>query len=339
MRRARRTTTAPQPITMKFAKADPDGLRQAYEWMTVDRTTSLRLALDWYNANLTTLLRGDPLDADRQKSYDRGVKSAAIGDHTTFDGEREASWTMALRQFEKTWAAKNLPTVGEAMQASDIGSVPMRRVTDVKTVIEMLNSAYDKLVTFRITFRSEREFDGEQVLIPIAELTAMVPQTPLKSALGEAVTVAKVLSVALDPETNEKVMDGARFMVVLPEILAKVADWAVTGDLARKAVGKATVAKPTVTTAHKSGVAAKVRAARNNPKIKFRDSDVFRVPKPFVNGNGRTGKAGQAFDLLTDGITYRQYKAAVIKANPKNGGWYVLDTLRYAVAHGLATVA
>lgn len=338
MRRARRTQAAPKPIKMTVATLDPDGLRQAYEWMTVDRTASLRLALDWYGANLTTLLHGDPLDADRQKSYERGIKSAAIGSHTTFDGEREASWTMALRMYEKTWANKNLPSVMQATQAADMGSAPTRRVTDVKTVVDMLNGAYAGVVTFRMTFGSEREFDGEQILVPVAELAAMVPMTPLKSAMRELPTVAKMLSVVTD-DAGEKTLDGGKFMETLPTLLDKVSDWASHGDLAKKAVGRAHVASVPRAAKTANGTPRPVSAARNNPKIKFSDRQVISVPAPFVNGNGRAGKAGQAFDLLRNGMTFRQYRDAVVAANPKNGAWYVLDTLRWAVANGRASVA
>ncbi len=331
--RARRTTTAPKPIKMSVIKLDPDGLRQAYEWMTVDRTASLRLALDWYNTNLTTLLHGDPLDADRQKHYDRAVKSANIGEHTTFDGERQTSWTTALRLYEKTWPNKSLPTVGEATQAADLGSQPTRRVSDIRTVIDMLNGAFEKLVTFRMTFGSEREFDGEQILVPVTELAAMVPMTPLKSALREAPTVAKVLSVALDPVTNEKMLDGARFMETLPTLLDKVADWAATGDLARKAVGKAAVTRKSSTPR-----AARVPGAPRAPRSKANTAQIIKVVHGVITPSFR-GIRSKIADLLRSGQTVAEYQASVAANIPGKHTWDTKTVLEAYVAAGAVTLS
>ncbi len=341
MARRRRYTTAtvkaaPKPIKTAKPTVDPDGLRNAYEWMSVDRVAGFRLAFDWYATNLTALLFGDPLDEARQKHFDRAVKSKAQGDHTTFDGERDTAWTTSLKFYERVWAARSLPKVEDALAAVDMGTAAPRRVSDVKTVVEMLNGAFAGSATFRVTFGDEREAHGTEIAIPVADLTAMVPMTPLRSALRELPTVAKLLSIVTDAATGEQSLDGAAFMAALPTLADKVADWAATGDVAKKAVGKATVARPTATrTANASP--RPVSASRNSPKIKFANTNVIRVPKPIVHG--RTGKAGQAFNLLRDGITFAAYKAAVVAANPKNGNWYVLDTLRYAVAHGMATIA
>ncbi len=333
--RARRTATAPKPIKMKAPMLDVDGLRQAYEWMTVDRAASLRLALDWYNTNLTTLLYGDPLDTDRQRSYERAVKSANIGEHTTFDGERQTSWSTALRLYEKVWPGKGLPTVMEATQAADLGSQPTRRVNDIRTVINMLNAAYDKLVTFRMTFGSEREFDGEQILVPVAELAAMVPITPLKSALREAPTVAKVLSVALDPVTNEKVLDGARFMEMLPTLLDKVADWAAFGDLARKAVGKAPAVR---TPRNATPKAARVPGAPRTPRSKANTSQVIHLVPNVLKPSLRGIRAKIAV-LLRNGDTVAQYQAAVVAQIPGKHTWDAKTVLEAYVAAGAVTLS
>lgn len=325
---------APKPIKVSRPTVDPDGLRQAYEWLPVDRDAGYKLAFDWYATNLTALLYGDPLDEARQKHYDRALKSKAQGDHTTFDGERQTAWTTALKFYERTWEARSLPKIADALAAVDMGTAPSRRVADIQSVLNMLNGAYEGMATFRVTFGDERESHHTEIALPIADLAAMVPMTPLKSALRELPTVAKLLSIVTD-EDGTQTLDGGVFMTMLPTLLDKVSDWASFGDLAKKAVGKApAAAKPPKA----PGTARPASAARSSPKIKFSDSQVIRVPAPFVNGNGRAGKAGQAFDLMRDGMTFRQYRDAVVAANPKNGNWYVLDTLRWAVANGRATV-
>lgn len=333
-RRSRRTTAAPKPIKMTVNRLDPDGLRQAYEWMTVDRTASLRLALDWYNNNLTTLLHGDPLDADRQRAYDRAVKSANIGEHTTYEEERKTSWTTALRLYEKVWPGKSLPYVGEAVQAADMGSVPTRRVSDIKTVVDMLNSAYDKTVTFRMTFGNEREFDGEQILVPVTELAAMVPLTPLKSALREMPTVAKVLSVTLDTATGEKSLDGQRFMETLPTLADKIADWAAHGNLASKPIGKATVAR---STAPKAARTASAPSAPRAPRSKANMTQVIHLTSravPTMKGVKR-----QIAAQLRNGMTFSEYQAAVAANVPGKHTWDAKVVLEAYVATGAATLA
>ena len=310
MRRTRTRTDAPKPIKMTVNRLDPDGLRQAYEWMPVDRSASLKLALDWYGNNLTTLLHGDPLDADRQRAYDRAVKSANIGDHTTYDGERQTSWTTALRLYEKVWPGKRLPTVGEAVQAADMGSAPTRRVNDIRTVVDMLNSAYDKTASFRMTFGSEREFDGEQILVPVAELAAMVPSTPLKNALRELPTVAKVLSVATDPTTGEKSLDGQKFMEVLPTLMDKVADWASFGNLATKPVGKAPVVRAMPNAAPRTPRVTHVKQAGRDSRLPAPGSRISHVWK------GRTYEVYVGtVDFTYDGKTYKSLSAVACAIN------------------------
>jgi hypothetical protein len=330
--RTRASKASPKPIKMMAPAADPDGLRQAYEWMTVDRGAGLRLALDWYQTNLTSLLFGDPLDADRQRSYDRAVKSKAQGDHTTFDGERQTAWTTALRLFEKTWPARKLPTVMEATQATDMGSAPTRRVSDVRTVIDSLNTAYNGLATFRMTFGNERELDGSEVLVPVAELTAMVPMTPLKLALREAPTVAKILSVVVNEETGERVLDGGRFMIALPGVLDKVADWASHGNLATKAVGKVKAARSTAPRAAKSPGAP--RAPRNKALNNATIHLVANVVPPSMRGVKR-----QIAMLIRNGDTVAQYQAAVAANVPGKHTWDAKTVLEAYVAAGAATVA
>lgn len=327
--------TAPKPIKVVKPTVDPDGLKQAYEWLAVDRNAGFKLAFDWYGTNLTALLFGDPLDADRQKSYDRALKSKAQGDHTTFDGERQTAWTTALRFYEKVWASRDLPKVADALAAVDIGTTPSRRVSDVQTVIGMLNSAYDGLVTFRMTFGSEREADGNEVLLPVADIAAMVPLTPLKSALRELPTVAKLLSIVTDTETGEQSLDGGKFMSTLPTLLDKVADWGAHGNLASKAVGKA----PAVRTKRAASTSQKAPRTPGAARSKTNTAQVINFVPNVIRPSLR-GIRSKIADLLRTcgGNTVAQFQAAVATSIPGKHTWDAKTVLEAYVAAGAVTL-
>ena len=256
-----RNAAAPQPIINKAPKLDVMGLTTAYEWLAVDRTLGLRMATEWYAANTNALLYGAPLDAARQRDYDRAMKCAALGNNNTVTGERETAWTMGLKGYEKVWDAKALPKVTDAISAADNGTVS-KRIQAVKTVLDNVNGAFAPVgVRFAPSCGADRDFNEDTIWVPQAELEAMCAQPPLKLALTEAATVARVKSfVTVEGKTE---MDGALFMTTLPVVLEGVYAWAAqAGGSLTKPVGKVRSAKSPRTPKASGTTATPIRAAK-----------------------------------------------------------------------------
>ena len=284
---------APKPIINKAPRLDTAGLTAAYEWLAVDRTLGLRMATEWYAANTNALLYGAPLDAARQRDYDRAVKCTALGNNNTITGERETAWTMGLKGYEKIWDAKALPKVAEAINAADNGTVS-KRIAAVKTVLDNVNGAFAPVgVRFAPSCGTDRDFSENTVWVPQAELEAMCAQPPLKLALTEATTVARVKSfVTVEGKTE---MDGMLFLANLPLVLESVYAWAAqAGSSLTKPVGKVRAAK--------SPRAAKVAGTANAIRTsKITAIDPFGV---FARNSIRAMVASILFDrqphLVTD---------------------------------------
>ena len=227
----------PAAIKTKATKLDFAPLHAAYEWMAVDKPAAFRMAFDWYGLNITGLLKGDPFNPERQKSYDRALKAKALGDQAGTPEEALHAWTTALRLYEtKVWPAKNLPPVEPALSAP-----ASQRVAAVLNVLTSLNKAFAGFASYESTPAAIREYSGTAVKLPVAELHGMATQPVLKVALGEAVTVTKLASV-----TDGK-LDGAAFMANLPKVLEAVGNWSAGAPKSAPVSGPATprVSKPT----------------------------------------------------------------------------------------------
>ena len=253
----------PKPITITAPPINVAGLTEAYDWFPVSKHVGFKLAFEWYAASVPALLFGDPLDEARQKQYDRATKSKNLGDSTNFPEEKITSWTTAIHLYEKCWSARSLPKLDEYIDKTELSA----GVKAVQTVLTSLNTAFTGLVTFRMTFNSEREFDGTEVLIPQTELKAMIPQSPLRIALNEAPTVAKVISIVSDEEGNQS-LDGTKFMATLPQLLTNVATWAESDRTHIKAIGKVTKSVHTPRTPGVPGTPKAPRAPSNNISVK-----------------------------------------------------------------------
>ena len=323
-----RNAAAPQPIINKAPKLDLTGLTAAYEWLAVDRTLGLRMATEWYAANTNALLFGAPLDAARQRDYDRAMKCAALGNNNTVTGERETAWTMGLKGYEKVWDAKALPKVTDAISAADNGTVS-KRIQAVKTVLDNANGAFAPVgVRFAPSCGADRDFNEDTIWVPQAELEAMCAQPPLKLALTEATTVARVKSfVTVDGKTE---MDGALFMSTLPVVLEGVYAWAAqAGGSLTKPVGEVRAAKSPRT--------PKASGAPSAPRSKYALTAVIHVViggNPFRSGS----KIARVHDVLKDGMTLASYDAA-IHAIPDLKKYTAVEAVARAVKAGLITVS
>jgi len=231
----------PAAIKTKAQKLDLGGLHAAYGWLPLDQPVGFRLAFDWFGSAVPQLLRGDPLDTDRQRSYDRAVKAKALGDQACTPEEALHAWSTALRLYEKVWSSKNLPSVDAAITAP-----PGRQVAAIQNLLAALNKAYLGRATFGVTTGAAREYEGTSVRVPVAELTALTAQPAIKAVLAEAVTVAKLISV-----DNGK-LDGAKFLANLPLVLDGVGEWA-GGAPQPKATTPVTPRTPRASTGIKPG--------------------------------------------------------------------------------------
>ena len=219
------TKKAPKPITVKAVKIDADSLLKAYEYSALSETLGLRLALEWYQQNITFLLYGKALDTDQQKTYSRAVKAQELGNSSTMEGEQSQAFRTALRQYDKLFgAAHTLPSVDTAVQT--MTDKPSKRVEAVKTVLDTLNKAFDNAVKFTLTLNPDREVVDKEFHLPLAELEAATTSTPLHLALTEAPNVAQALSIVY--QDGSPVLDGAAYMENLPKILTGIAHWATT---------------------------------------------------------------------------------------------------------------
>lgn len=314
---------APPPVVVKEPTVDLPRLQLAYDWMTLDKMLGFKLVLEWYAANQVALLWKDALDQNRQRRFDLAMKSQRQGDGTPYEGEKIAAYTMAIHLFEKIWAHKlpNFPLLDTAVHASRVSPY----ISNVQTVLNNLNGAFGGAgCKFRITFNADREFLHGEILLPQAQIDAMIPLAPLTVVLTEAPTVAKVLSIVTDDAGQQK-LDGGRFMQKLPEVLAQVSNWAAGHGAVNKPVGKAV----------RQGKPAKAggpRAARqaNPANFKVRDTDVIHFTGA-VNKAFKGGKRGAVWQMLFDGMTVTQLRQAATQIGPG----YAVQVLKVMITAGL----
>lgn len=324
-RRQRLTAAPPAAIKMKAPKLDTGGLVLAYDWMHADSTVGFQLAFEWFATNMSALLFGDPLDAERTRSYERAVKAKMLGDHAGTCDERTHAYTTALRLYEKTWVARNLPKIDLTAQT------PSRRCTDGMAVLDCLNRAYKPYdLRFGITTYKEREFVAKRILLPYAELESFIPQPPLKTVLGEALNVAKVKSlVTVEGETQ---LDGNQFMTLLPQILDSVYTWAADEDrkilnpVGRKVVAQRATRSTHSTSAKTSSITTARQTFALNASIRL-----LQTQNPFK------GMRATVFNAISDGMGVAEYiKAYTQIRNGGRGG--ALSFLRILVDQNLVSV-
>lgn len=318
----------PKPIAITAPVINIAGLTEAYDWFPVNIQWGFKLAFEWYATNVPALLFGDPLDTDRQKQYDKATKSKNIGDSSTHLEEKDAAWKTAIHMYEKCWSKRNLPKLDEYIGKTELSE----SVRAVQTVLNSLSTAFAGLVTFRMTFHTEREYDGTEVLIPQAELKGMIPLSPLKIALTEASTVAKVISIVTDEEGNQS-LDGTKFMEHLPRILTNVATWAESDRTNIKAIGKAPKQTRSPRTTGTPGSPATPKAPRgpsNNVRVK--DNMTITV----INVNAVPSKSGNGKVALEAIMTATTIGQAKVNLGTHKGmmGW-AINTL---VSAGAITV-
>ena len=320
------TKRAPKPIRVVAPKLDTSGLERAYEWFPVSAKTAFKLALEWFGNNLPTLLFGDPLVGDRERMYNRAVKAQTLGENNTEENEVIQAWKTAITQYEKVWASRKLPSLAEAMNNTKVS----KRVENIQTVLTSLNNAFRGLVSFSITFRPDREYRDSEILLPETEIERMIPYTPLKLALAEAPTVAKVLSIVTDTDGNQS-LDGEQFMIRLPNLLEAVADWAGSDrDLAYKAIGKVSVrsapvaADPTAPpVTHAPRATAVGRGKGGSKSIHVIDASLM----PRMNGKRKT-----ALDAVLTSATVNELKANLAAAG-------IADYAGFAIQQAVKTGA
>jgi hypothetical protein len=252
-----RNAAAPQPIINKAPKLDVTGLTAAYEWLAVDRTLGLRMATEWYAANTNALLFGAPLDAARQRDYDRAQKAVNLGqgndrgNANDSQGERENAYHAGLLGYEKVWAGKTLPKIADAWTAT-----PSHRAATIKTVFDGINTSFAPIgVRYEPSNKlTERDYTAGVMTLPRGEMEDLCGQPPLQVLLAEAVTATRAKATVLMVRDGKTVfgedkkplyeVNGALFMANLPLVLEGVYAWAAqAGGSLTKPVGKVRSAK------------------------------------------------------------------------------------------------
>jgi len=320
----------PPPVVAAAPTYDLTKLRIAYEWMALDKLVGFKLVVEWYAASQVALLYKDPLDADRMKKMERAQLAVNQANGTNIEHEKTAAWRAAIRLFEKLWAHKaaDWPLVDKIESAPLAASA---HIINIQTVLSNLNGAFAPAgCKFRVTFGQEQEFLFGEILVPQADLFAMIPQTPLAVALNLVPTVAKVLSIRTVDGKQE--FDGTLFMQKLPEVLNHVGVWAGAGNV-NKPVGKAP----------KAPKAAKVPGAPRAPRV-ANPNAVSIKPGMTITLTGASiaklkGSRVTVFNLISNGMAVRDLQAA---AGAKIGtGWKSrsLAVLKALVTAGVITVA
>lgn len=226
-RRLRNIKRPPRAIKIPPPKVNTDGLHMAYAWHRADAQLGLRLALEWYDSNLSKLLLAQPLTEETRRTYDRAAKSKALGGSSTELPEKETAWSTAIRLYEKVWSTRfRLPIL--AVEATKVSGSRTRQVAAAAGVLERLNAAYgsDSFRFIPITADSRRvNLQEGSIGIPISELVSMAGLPPLQAILRETVTVAQATAIGVN-EVGETVVDLPRAFAQLPSLLEQIANWA-----------------------------------------------------------------------------------------------------------------
>jgi hypothetical protein len=278
--------------------------------MALDKLVGFKLVIEWYAANQTALLWKDPLDADKQKAHAKAQLAVTHGNGTDIANEKIAAWRTAIRVFEKLWSHKDKdwPLVDKFENGNGGSTSP--HIMNIQTILANLNAAFAPVgCKFRVTFQPEQEFLHGEILLPQAELYAMIPQAPLAVALNLVPTVAKVLAVTKDADGAEQ-FNGALFMQKLPEVLAHVSAWAGATDRITKPVGKAVKAAKAPRVPRVPGAPRAPRpAGTGSPRAKILDTQVIQrtaVVSTLI------GKRRDLLNLVKSGMTVGQLNADAI---------------------------
>lgn len=313
MRRSNRTrfggqtAPPPPPVAITAPILPLQDLQTAYDWMVLDKIASFRLAIEWYNKHLNSLLFRVPLTTEQQKTYDRAKKAQELGSSSNINGEKVQAWSTAIHLYEKIWTAKNLPQLDPALNSIS----PSPAVQNILKVIDNLNGVFSQYgCKFRATFSDSRELSEGEILIPYKDLDRMVSKQPFRVALDEVPTVCKVISLV---HADGKVsLDGTKFMTQLPILLTSVGEYAANRE-AFKALGKsafATLVQSTKTRAPKAPstpgtpIAASGKVSRNM-KIRIINLALSKSK----------GARQAAVMLIKDGMTVAEYAKAIVAAN------------------------
>jgi len=294
----------PAAITNTAPVLDTAGLAAAYEWCAIDTTFGMVQALRWYGDNRIALLYGDPLDADRQRTYDRARKAQAQGDSTTYEGEKTQAYSTALHLLEKLWSSKGLPLL-------DAPHPPSPRLTPFVGVLDMLNTAFAPInVTYGIHAGAERTFADRRLLLSLAELEAFLIVPPLKTLLGEAPAATQVASVV------NKELDGALFMSNLSKALDGIYTWASAAAAPFKGRQKSGAVKAAKITA----VSGQPRAAKV-PGAMQRAIDLMRAPggATVADVSAATGWNGDSVRWNISQVMKKKMNLTVVKTGDRYG--------------------
>jgi hypothetical protein len=302
--------------------------------MALDKIVGFKLVVEWYAASQIALLWKDPLDADRQKKMERAQLAVNQGNGTTIDNEKVAAWRTAIRMFEKLWGHKS-PDWPLVDKLEDAANAVSPHIKNIQTVLGNLNAAFAPAgCKFRVTFNPDQEFLHGEILLPQADLFAMIPQSPLAVALNLVPTVAKVLSIVTVNDKQE--FDGTLFMQKLPEVLNHVTAWAGAAQGLNKPLGKAPKATKAPKAAGAPGAPRAPRAAaapgaavKGGQTITLTGASIAKLK----------GSRVTVFNLIKNGMLVKDLQAAAAAAIDPSYKSRSLAVLKALVGAGIITIA
>lgn len=284
----------PQPIVAKAPKTKPNELEKLYRRLaTADiaaRLVALETAiLPWYKTQITAWLAFKALDTAQVKTYDKGCKAEALGNGSSTPEEKEAAYRMAVRQFERLWAADySLPLIDKAYTSVDAGEVKAKLTSAATDPVAVLNMAYEKVgVRFTWTFKSEQSVDLDTLTVSLPHKAEAELTRDLKSRGAMAFALSQFAEV-----------------VKLKSVITNAAG-AVTLDVSRlfQSIQEATVQLGTFSQAAAPSKPPRASSGTRSP----RSSSAQRTPdNPFYRKWVR-----EAFELCKQGTTHEALKAAV----------------------------
>jgi len=314
----------PKPVKIVAPVLDIAGLTTAYEWLLLDKSLGFRLAFEWYTNNAAALLHGGQLDEAGAKLLEKATKSKALGDSSDQPYEKENAWRRALIIYEKIWAGKNLPKIDDALASA---ATPGVMVTACQTVLSNLNAAYNSLgIQFKIRSGTERDLLESEILLPQSDIISMVAAPPIKAVLGEALTVAKAISIVTTDGQSQ--LDYALFLANLPRAIDAATAWALTASKLTQPVAQ--IKTPRAARAPRDPNAPR---APQGPSFSRNGSKIIRVLD--LSRATKKGNRGTVINLMSDGQTIAEYKAALTAVNLGGmAGW----ALTYATSQSAITI-
>jgi hypothetical protein len=233
-----KTPPPPVAIVSKPVKPKVKELVAAYKRLlngnVQARVQALYDAINWWDAAIMKFLSQKPMEASQLVTYEKGNKARALGMQGITEDERESGLLMALRQYEKIWAAAyQVPVVEDYFkryQAVAIKLAAAEAALQVKynELLVALNVAFLPTGIQFAVQKSDvaRQFDGVKTIL-LSQALAKVLITKqraeglLSVLFSEASTVIKAASIERDDQ-GRATINVQKTLTVVPQLLGSI---------------------------------------------------------------------------------------------------------------------